>query len=98
MKEEKKKDDDFEFPPIIKKIALIGAIATVVITMIICFINSGFPDNWTVYIVLPVLPAVLYSVYMLGLYLLAVIISLPIVFILYLFEIIKNKLWRKKSN
>ena len=91
MKEEKKKDDDFEFPPIIKKIALIG----VVITMIFCFINSAFTDNWIMYILFP---PVLYSLYMLGLYLLAVIISLPIVFILYLFEIIKNKLWRKKSN
>lgn len=85
MKEEKKKDDDFEFDPIIKLIALIG----VVITMIFCFINSGFPDNWTVYILCPV---VLYFVYIIGLYLLVGIIGSLIVFIIYLFEKINKKI------
>lgn len=85
MKEEKKKDDDFEFDPIIKLIALIG----VVITMIFVFINSGFPDNWTVYIVCPV---VLYFVYIIGLYLLVGIIGLLIASIMCLFEKINKKI------
>ena len=85
MKEEKKKDDDFEVDPIIGLIALIG----VVITMIFCFINSGFPDNWAAYILCPV---VLYFVYIIGLYLLVGIIGLLIVFIIYLFEKINKKI------
>lgn len=85
MKEEKKKDDDFEFDPIIRLIALIG----VVITMIFCFINSGFTDNWLVYILGPV---VLYFVYIIGLYLLVGIIGLPIAFIICLFEKINKKI------
>ena len=85
MKEEKKKDDDFEVDPIITLIALIG----VVITMIFCFINSGFPDNWCVYTLCPV---VLYFVYRIGLYLLVGIIGLLIAFIMCLFEKINKKI------
>ena len=85
MKKENKTNDTFEFEDIITLIALIG----VVITMIFCFINSGFPDNWCVYILCPV---VLYFVYRIGLYLLVGIIGLLIVFIMYLFEKINKKI------
>ena len=85
MKTENKTNNTFEFEDIITLIALIGA----VITMIFCFINSGFPDNWTVYILCPV---VLYFVYRIGLYLLVGIIGLLIVFIMCLFEKINKKI------
>ena len=85
MKKENKTNDTFEFEDIITLIALIGA----VITMIFCFTNSGFPDNWSVYIVWPV---VLYFVYRIGLYLLVGIIGLLIASIMCLFEKINKKI------
>ena len=84
MKEEKKKDDDFEFDPIMLLIALIG----VVITMIFVFPHVDFPDDLGKYILGSV---ALYFVYVIGLYLLVGIIGLPIVFIIYLFEKINKK-------
>ena len=82
MKEEKKKDDDFEFEDIITLIALIGA----VITMIFGFTHLDFPGDWGEYILGTV---VLYFAYRIGLYLLVGIIGLLIAFIMCLFE--KNK-------
>ena len=79
MKEEKKKDDDFEFEDIITLIALICA----VITVIFGFPHLDFPDDWGAYILGTV---VLYFAYRIGLYLLVGIIGLLIAFIMCLFE------------
>ena len=81
MKEEKKKDDDFEFEDIITLIALIGA----VITVIFGFPHLDFPDDWCKYIFGTV---VFTFAYIIGLYLLVAIIGLLIAFIMCLF--IKN--------
>lgn len=59
MKEEKKKDDDFEMNPIIVLIALIGAIATVVFGN--PNIGDGIIDNILFYTVAPIVLAVIYS-------------------------------------
>ena len=79
MKEEKKKDDDFEMPPIVVLIALIGA----VITMIFGFPHLDFPGDWGEYILGTV---VLTFAYIIGLSLLVTIIVLLIAFIMCLFE------------
>ena len=81
MKEEKKKDYDFEFEDIITLIALIGA----VITIIFSFIHLGFEVNLGAYILFTI---GLYIAYRIGLYLLVGIIGLLIAFIMCLF--IKN--------
>ena len=88
MKEEKKKDDDFEMDdfevdPIITLIALIGA----VITMIFGFPHLDFPDDWGAYILGTV---VLTFAYIIGLSLLVAIIVLLIASIMCLFSK-KNK-------
>lgn len=83
MKEEKKKDYDFEFEDIITLIALIGA----VITIIFSFIHLGFDVNLGSYILFTI---GLYIAYRIGLYLLVGIIGLLIASIMCLFSK-KNK-------
>lgn len=85
MKTENKTNDTFEFEGIIGLIALIGA----VINTIYCFTQSDFPDDWGAYIVCPV---VLFFAYIIGLYLLVVIIGLLIASIMCLFEKINKKI------
>lgn len=79
MKEEKKKDDDFEMDPIVVLIALIGA----VITMIFGFPHLDFPDDWCKYIFGTVVFTFAYSI---GFYLLGGIIIYLILFIIFLFK------------
>ena len=79
MKEEKKKDDDFEMDPIVVLIALIGA----VITMIFGFPHLDFPDDWGEYILGTVVLTFAYSI---GFYLLGGIIIYLILFIIFLFK------------
>ena len=83
MKEEKKKDYDFEFEDIITLIALIGA----VITIIFSFIHLGFEVNLGSYILFTI---GLYIAYRIGLSLLVCIIGLLIASIMCLFSK-KNK-------
>ena len=59
MKEEKKKDDDFEINPIVGYIAIIGAIATVVFGN--PNIGGGIIDNILFYTVAPIVLAVIYT-------------------------------------
>lgn len=84
MKEEKKKDDDFEMNPIVVLIALIGA----VITMIFGFPHLDFPGDWGAYIFGTVVLTFAYSI---GFYLLLGIIIYLILFIIFLFKKKNNK-------
>ena len=79
MKEENKKNDDFEVDPIVALIALIGA----VITVIFGFPHLDFPDDWFEYILGTV---VLTFAYIIGFYLLMGIIIFIIVLIIDLFK------------
>ena len=81
MKEEKKKDDDFEINPIVGYIALIGAIVTVVFGE--PNIGDGIIDNILFYVVAPVVFAIIYTFLI---YLLVGIIVFLIAFIIFLFK------------
>ena len=85
MKEEKKKDDDFDVESIIALIIVLISLIGAVITMIFGFPHLDFPDDWGEYIFGTV---VLTFAYIIGLYLLVAIIGLLIAFIMCLF--IKN--------